>query len=724
MKKKRTLCDAGCLLLVILLLLSCLLPCVEIPLNAAQFRTAEILRYDHAGAGVQPRTAAGTASAEKTVTAQKPSKTILLYEFEGKETDISEYVRFIDEAQEVPYLDVRILEQMFPEDGYKTEQGKDGTYQVKRPLDFWNSAVMLVSPASNQVEISLYDYFLPSEPKLSTGESNENLFPYLQTIQSGSSSLKELENVRIDLGKYGLSVIESDGNVFLPYTLFAGVLLDPVMWELVYTGDEFLLSNDLQLLRDTGTDAAYNAFVERMRSGSYSKETEHSRAVADMNYAGLCLRLDYVYSFKNWKFPDGIDALLSQSYPEIREMLTSTDGSRYYAGLYDLVYRVLSNMHTSIMQMPRPAYVDGSLDQINTLLSGIASAYPEFMEDRNSFLDAMNQYETSRMNSLGPAEIDGEGMLEGLRFYKDVAVITIDTESYDSNFWSNYKKGDAITTNDTIGLLYQSFDAIKKHSPKIKKVVVDLSNNTGGYMYVGCALLGFMKHHVTLRYYYPTTKLMATATIAVDTNCDGKITSSDSYEGKYQFYIMTSPVSFSAGNSIPAMAREQGIATLIGQKSGGGSGNALTGMDSFGSQFNYSGNSISTTLDANGEVLNLDDGVEPDVSVAMEDMYNYGSLYKILWKQDDTALFKSVALKKASLSLKKGKKYTISFKKKFDRTSASSISYKTSKKTIATVSQSGVVLAKKKGSATITVTIKGKSGKKKTLKMRVNVTKK
>lgn len=57
----------------------------------------------------------------------------------------------------------------------------------------------------------------------------------------------------------------------------------------------------------------------------------------------------------------------------------------------------------------------------------------------------------------------------------------------------------------------------------------------------------------------------------------------------------------------------------------------------------------------------------------------------------------------SSYTMAKGEKWTINV---YNAASNAKISYKTSKKTIATVSKKGVVAAKKPGSATITVTIK------------------
>ena len=71
---------------------------------------------------------------------------------------------------------------------------------------------------------------------------------------------------------------------------------------------------------------------------------------------------------------------------------------------------------------------------------------------------------------------------------------------------------------------------------------------------------------------------------------------------------------------------------------------------------------------------------------------------------------KKLTLKAKSKSLKKGKTYTVAIKS-MTKGTTDAVTYKTSKKSVATVDKFGVVKAKKKGSATITVKCGKKSAK-------------
>lgn len=78
-----------------------------------------------------------------------------------------------------------------------------------------------------------------------------------------------------------------------------------------------------------------------------------------------------------------------------------------------------------------------------------------------------------------------------------------------------------------------------------------------------------------------------------------------------------------------------------------------------------------------------------------------------------------VKLNKTKVSLKKGKKLTLTATTTPKSANNHAVSWISSDKTIATVSKNGVVTAKKKGTVTITATAKDRSGKKASCKITV-----
>ena len=102
-----------------------------------------------------------------------------------------------------------------------------------------------------------------------------------------------------------------------------------------------------------------------------------------------------------------------------------------------------------------------------------------------------------------------------------------------------------------------------------------------------------------------------------------------------------------------------------------------------------------------------------------------GADYKMLTaaelKAVEKAILKTVEVKKPSATVKNGKKTQIQLSSELDMDNVKSITYKTSKKSVATVNKSGKITTNKKGTVTIKAIVTLKNGKKKTVSMTLKV---
>lgn len=87
----------------------------------------------------------------------------------------------------------------------------------------------------------------------------------------------------------------------------------------------------------------------------------------------------------------------------------------------------------------------------------------------------------------------------------------------------------------------------------------------------------------------------------------------------------------------------------------------------------------------------------------------------------EKAVLKTVKVKKTSASVKKGKSTKIQLSSKLDMDNVKSVIYTTTKKSVVKVAKKGKITAKKKGTAVVKATVTLKSGKKKTVTMKVKV---
>ena len=85
------------------------------------------------------------------------------------------------------------------------------------------------------------------------------------------------------------------------------------------------------------------------------------------------------------------------------------------------------------------------------------------------------------------------------------------------------------------------------------------------------------------------------------------------------------------------------------------------------------------------------------------------------------SILNTVEVKKPSVTVKNGKKTQIQLSSALDMDNVKSITYKTSKKSVASVSKSGKITTNKKGTATIKAIVTLKNGKKKTVSMTLKV---
>lgn len=114
-------------------------------------------------------------------------------------------------------------------------------------------------------------------------------------------------------------------------------------------------------------------------------------------------------------------------------------------------------------------------------------------------------------------------------------------------------------------------------------------------------------------------------------------------------------------------------------------------------------------------------GEDGSINVSLATGENYQLITQTEMKAVEKAILKTVEVKKSSATVKKGKKTQIKLSSDLDMDNVKSITYKTGKKSVATVNKSGKITAKKKGTVTIKAVVTLKNGKKKTVSMKLKV---
>lgn len=135
----------------------------------------------------------------------------------------------------------------------------------------------------------------------------------------------------------------------------------------------------------------------------------------------------------------------------------------------------------------------------------------------------------------------------------------------------NGKVADITYTQNSYNLFYDAFKDLKTNHPEVKNIIIDESINTGGDCTTLIALAGFFMGDVTVSLKNKLNNEVYKVTYKVDTNYDGVYDDSDYQAKGYKVYDLISTVSFSCGNFLPTILKQNQAATIIGQTSSGGS---------------------------------------------------------------------------------------------------------------------------------------------------------
>lgn len=145
-----------------------------------------------------------------------------------------------------------------------------------------------------------------------------------------------------------------------------------------------------------------------------------------------------------------------------------------------------------------------------------------------------------------------------------------------------------------------------------------------GAMY---SAVGFLTNdNIKLPSYNTLTEEFRLDYYAIDSDNDGDYKDNDAYT-QYNWYILTSLNTFSAANYFTSVAKNMGIATIIGEKTGGGMCSVMPCVLLDGTTFKISSdNSLRYHYyddESNQNIYyEIESGIAPDYEIDRENFYN------------------------------------------------------------------------------------------------------
>ena len=348
----------------------------------------------------------------------------------------------------------------------------------------------------------------------------------------------------------------------------------------------------------------------KTRYGSHSRSNE----MASYTYNLLCFSFDNYYGLdRDMSF----DQFVSKE--GLKERLLSNDVHVYSEAMYQLLLQKIDDGHTAMHSLSSYEY------PASYRLVAYEDKYPS-TKSRNITQRAHQLY-TKRYEKLGHGV--GNSFVD---YAKETAFISFDKFASDGmpSFFSAYRGGEPsyLIETDTCGFMANAILEIEEYNKnpsnttKIKNVVVDITCNGGGAMAALPYIAGLMTSDPTLN-----VKDILSGKVSeyhYDCNFDGE-NQIKTFEGKYNFFVLTSSASFSCGTSLPGMLKGTNV-KIIGEKSAGGAAPVTYFTTGSGLSYQTSGSDIIVYKDNNNSYVSIENGVPVDYEINEDIWYDLPAL--------------------------------------------------------------------------------------------------
>ncbi len=404
-------------------------------------------------------------------------------------------------------------------------------------------------------------------------------------------------DVTLDLGEYGLDIIAYQGRAFLPFSIvtvitFMDAYYAPVGWN----GEAFYF-------QDAGSNVLGCQYRESAYSRAYysgpNSKAKREEYFTDFNYDALMFHLDHFYGFLDERFAP-FNEYLSQNYPELVDDLHSSDDLTYERAIEYLYEVIIGDGHTN------------ARSATSTFGTGFYETTGESSERMVNMNQVFYDCYRRRMNADLPQN--------EVRFQGNTAILSFDGFSHAGVILTEENIPQYAKDNgDTFALFLLAMKQIQARGD-IENVILDITLNGGGDTNAMIPMLGVFDRAFSVTQYNPLSKSYAELNYKIDTNFDGVYDENDGFQGQYNFYILTSNYSFSCGSYFPTIAKQNGIATIIGEQSAGGACAVQFGTTPDGRPFRLS--SISRQGAPEDPAAHGDEGCPVDYELDRDHFYD------------------------------------------------------------------------------------------------------
>ena len=520
------------------------------------------------GAGVTPpvtETQEKTEMQEKTESSEVPEiafaeKTMPVFRDSLDSTETAK-VRFYEDLSNVPYMSVTDFYNQFYLVSTDLREGmsftRDGSkYTV---TNFCGDTAVFDIDADTIIIDDMERFVkLACDLQSTNIEGMDPDYPYAKL--SHTSDPTEAVPKTLALSDYSIDLRGDDTGVYAPLPTLADIFASKSGYYVVYVGEKIYVKDYVGLY--------YHSVMAKDPDYFTAVKADRPEDMVQYTYNELCFNMDLWNGKPGQEFihddlmNKSLDEVITEKYPEIKDMLLSGDFKSFYSGLMHVFNGLLFDGGHSGMGCEE--LTDDEWDLSNQIMREIKTK-----DYGRSYIETGVRYQSDSLR-----EEASESLYNGEYYAEkgDTAIIYLDSEfTVDFDGWKAYYAGDGELPkeSDTVTVVLAGLERAAKN-PEIKNIVIDVSRNGGGNDIAMLAIEWLMTGKGYVRDNDLLTGQINTKEEIFDFNHDGKIDSSDkSPYTDFHYGVLTSEGSFSCGNAFPWFMHEHG-AMILGQKSSGG----------------------------------------------------------------------------------------------------------------------------------------------------------
>ncbi|QVK03050.1 S41 family peptidase [Mycoplasma mycoides] len=391
----------------------------------------------------------------------------------------------------------------------------------------------------------------------------------------GIENENPIKQFKYHLGDYGIEMLKDQNDIYLPIVLLNQIFLNDSNVQVYFNQDE------VNIFRFAETLGNFLNIVN-LKMSKANTNNQIPKNLKEFQYKYLSFLFDHYYGIK----------LNNKSYKEFfkkyESKILGSNDSHYLA-----TRQIIADLDD-----PHSAYIlDGYFNKMKDI-----EKVPISKESNKVRSDNWNNL-LHVLAKLDPNKIEYQN-----NFISDTTSV-ISFKQFEENTASHIKK---------------SLEEAQKRG--IKNIIFNVTQNGGGFIGAAYEIMGFLTDKPFKVYNYnPLSKEQKVETIKSKYN-----------KFNFNYYILTSPYSFSAGNIFPQIARDNKVAKLIGYKTFGGASSIGYFILPTGDIIQLSTNNVFTS----SKFKSLEFGVNPDVKLDgdvlnnAKDLYDKNKLLDLISKAD------------------------------------------------------------------------------------------